>query len=563
MSARLSPVSLLWKILISTSVALSILFAATGWIVQERAERIAMRSLDEEARAGFQAYESLWKARAEMLATMSSLLSRMPDVRAAFYTRDRATIRDTAGEVWSRIAREGAIFLVTDPRGAVIASLGTPQHRTPAELPAVGVAASQFPRQASGFLELEGNLFQVTLTPVYVETAREPALLNVLLAGYRVDDDLARRLLAETGGSEFVFTVGNRVVASSLRNDALYGSGHMPQVKHPLLDLEGKPIGELRISRSLDAARSHLARLRRDILLIWAIAMLAGLALTWLLARRILLPVADLDQAAARIAQGDYKLEVPVRSRDELGRLAETFNAMSASIREARSELIRQERLSTIARLTTSLVHDLRNPLAAIFGGAEMLVDGALSGEQVRRLAGNIYKSSRRIQDMLQELLEIGREVAASREVCRLADLVRAGLDSHVAAMNRQGVTVDAQVPEDIEVEVSRSRVERVFENLIANAVEAMPAGGAIRVSARPHERWVEVAVEDNGPGIPSEIVDRLFHPFVTARKRNGMGLGLAFARQTVLEHGGDLWLDAGFRAGARFCLRLPRAAAN
>ncbi len=563
MPARRSSVSLLWKILVSTSVALTVLFAATGWIVQERAERIAVRSLDEEARASFQAYESLWKARAEMLATVSSLLSRMPDVRAAFYTRDRATIRDTAGEVWNRIARDGAIFLVTDPRGAVIASLGAPQHRIPPELPAVEIAAAQFPRQASGFLELEGELFQVTLTPVYVETAREPALLNVLLAGYRVDDDLARRLLQDTGGSEFVFTVGNRVVASSLRGDALYGSDHMPRLTRPLVDLEGKPIGELRISRSLDAARGHLSNLRRDILLIWLAAMIAGLALTWLLARRILQPVAELDRAAARIAQGDYELEVPVRSRDELGRLAQTFNAMCASIREARAELIRQERLSTIARLTTSLVHDLRNPLAAIFGGAEMLVDSALSPAQVKRLADNIYKSSRRIQDMLQEFLEFGREAGASREVCRLGDLVRAGLDSHAAAMSRQGVTVETLIPEDLEVEVARSRVERVFENLIANAVEAMPEGGAIRIEAQPRDRWVEVAVEDTGPGVAPEIVDRLFHPFATARKRNGMGLGLAFARQTVLEHGGDLWLDAGFQTGARFCLRLPRAGAN
>jgi len=209
------------------------------------------------------------------------------------------------------------------------------------------------------------------------------------------------------------------------------------------------------------------------------------------------------------------------------------------------------------------LVHDLRNPLAAIFGGAEMLVDSALSPAQVKRLAGNIYKSSRRIQDMLQELLELGREAAASREVCRLADLVRAGLDSHVAAMSRQGVTVETQIPEDLEVEAARSRMERVFENLIANAVEAMPAGGAIRIWAQAGGGWVEAAVEDNGPGIAPEIVERLFHPFVTARKRNGMGLGLAFARQTVLDHGGDLWLDAGFRGGARFCLRLPRAGAN
>jgi len=561
--ARRTSGSLLWRILLSTSAALTLLFAATGWIVQNRAERIALRSLEEEVRSGFQAYEALWRSRAEMLATVSRLLSRMPDVRAAFSTRDRATIRDTADEIWGRIGSEGAIFLVTDPQGEVIASLGGAQRPAPAVLPAVKVAAERFPNQASGFLVLDQSLFQVTVTPVYVESPRAPVLLNVLVAGYKVDDDLARRLLLETGGSEFAFVVGGRVVAASLRGEALYSAGQMPRVTHPLLDLEGKPIGELRIGRSLDAARAHLANLRRDILFIWAAAMLAGLVLTWVLARRILEPVAELDRAAARIAQGDYEFSVPVRSQDELGRLAESFNAMSASIREARQELIRQERISTIARLSTSLVHDLRNPLAAIFGGAEMLVDSQLSSQQVKRLAGNIYKSSRRIQELLQELLDLGRQAAAHREICRVADLVRTAVEAHAGALAKLQIELEIALPESLEVEVDRSRIERLFENLIGNSIDAMPGGGLIRVSAGVENRWVMIQVADNGPGVAPEIADRLFQPFVTARKHGGLGLGLAFARQTALDHGGDLWLDRSWAQGACFCLRLPRAGGN
>src|ERR1700722_11482724 len=104
MFARISRLSLLWKILLSTSIALTLLFAITGWIVQDNATRALTQSVAEEGQTSFHAYDSLWRFRAEMLASVSLVLSRMADVRAAFGTGDEATIRDTAGELWSKVA---------------------------------------------------------------------------------------------------------------------------------------------------------------------------------------------------------------------------------------------------------------------------------------------------------------------------------------------------------------------------------------------------------------------------------------------------------------------------
>jgi signal transduction histidine kinase len=102
-------------------------------------------------------------------------------------------------------------------------------------------------------------------------------------------------------------------------------------------------------------------------------------------------------------------VRVPETGGDELARLARTFNQMSSSIQEARRELIRQERLTTIGRLATSIVHDLRNPLAAIYGGAEMMVDGELNPRRRERVAQTIYRSSRVIKELLQELVDVSR----------------------------------------------------------------------------------------------------------------------------------------------------------
>src|SRR3978361_738765 len=99
--------------------------------------------------------------------------------------------------------------------------------------------------------------------------------------------------------------------------------------------------------------------------------------------------------------------------------------------------------------------------------------------------------------------------------------------------------------------------MERVFLNLITNAVEAMPEGGRVEIRAERNGTGVVVTVDDTGPGIPASVRQRLFEPFVTSRK-NGLGLGLALSRQTVLEHGGDLWIEDGDAGGAHFRLRLP-----
>jgi signal transduction histidine kinase len=580
MISSFSRLSLLWKILLSTSVAITLLFALTGWIVQRNAIQTTFGTLEDEVGASFQAYESLWKARADLLGKVSLTLSLMSDVRGAFSTGDQATIRDTAGELWGRVSEENAMFLVTDARGKVIASLGgMPAASLQQDLDSVRQAARHFPAQASGFLMREARLYQAVFTPVYVQSPQGNVLLNVLVAGYYVDPLVARKLKEATGGSEFLFLSGARVMASTLNPratgrlaPALAAHPHLERAgdgvieyaarMKPLLDIEGKPIGELWILRSFESARERIAALRRNVILLWLVAIGAGLILTYLLARRIVEPVKELDRAAAEVARQNYGHRVKVVSQDELGRLARTFNAMCASIQQARQELIRQERISTIGRLSSSIVHDLRNPLAAVYGGAEMLVDAELAPVQVKRLAANIYRASRRIQELLQDLLNVSRGNARGAEICKLSDVAAAGCEPLRAAAEAQNVRVAVEIPDEIELPLERNRMERVFANLVGNALEVMPAGGEIRITARAGDGFVVAEVRDTGPGIAPEIRDRLFEPFVSAGKKNGLGLGLALSRQTVLDHGGDMSAESEPGRGACFRLRLPAGAA-
>jgi signal transduction histidine kinase len=603
MRSPLGRLPLLAKIMLSTSVAVTALFAVTTEIVLHNIRQTMSQSLQEEVRSSFKAYTSVWQSRADLLGAVSHIISDAPEVRGASSTNDKATIEDTAGELWRKISNLDALFLVADPRGQVLASLsGVIPRDFSDNLDFVRTAAAGFPnfvdestsvatQQTSGYYMRnrdDCSLYHISITPIYVQsTPGEPLhKQHILVAGYRVDALVAQQLKDSTG-SDFLFLTPNGVIASTLndratrsvranlaqaRNGELVSDGvaEYAWFQDTLPSISGSPVARICILRPFESARSQVAGLSTKIGMLWLAAMCAGLGLTYLLAQRIVEPIKQLDRAAAEVAHQNYAIEVEVRSEDEMGRLARTFNTMCASIRQAREDLIRHERISTIGRLSGSIVHDLRNPLAAIYGGAEMLVDADLPPAHVKRLAGNIYRASRRIQELLQDLLNVSRGKTGSPELCRLREVASAACDSLAATAASQGVSISLSIPPELELPLDRSRMERAFVNLVGNSLEAMPEGGEIRISASleepggPAESSVLVRVEDTGPGIAPEIRSKLFQPFVTAGKRNGLGLGLALTRQAVLEHGGDMWVDSQPGHGARFSFRLPgvRAAA-
>jgi signal transduction histidine kinase len=580
MNARLKGISLLWRILLSTSIAVTALFALTGWMVQTYAIRVSQHSIEEEVRTSLQAYEALWSARAHSIAAASRIISSMSDVRAAFMTGDRATIRDTAEQLWSQVSDQDALFLVLDPTGNIIASLGGDYR----DLDVTGVhlqsAMKTFPKQVAGYVKRGSHLYYVVLTPVYVESSTGRALLNILLVAVDIDTNLAHTLKSSTHGSDFIFAADGRTIATTLplfstteldaasmvaegvHRVALNGSSYLV-LRTELPDTEKHPVGELYVIRSFVGPGHAFAELQRNVGLIWLVAVTIGLGMTYLLARRIVEPVKRLDKAAEEVIKQNYDYRVPVETNDELGRLANTFNTMCDSIRSARNDLIRQERIATIGRFATSIVHDLRSPLAAIYGGTEMLVDTSLSPEQTRRLAANMYRASRRIQELLQDLTDVGRAGVRPLEVCRLVDLVNAACESLSSQASLEKVAITKEIPPDIEVPAERGRIERVFLNLLNNALEAMPAGGRISITAGQKPESVVIRIQDSGPGIPDEAWTTLFQPFASFGKLNGLGLGLALSRQTILDHGGDLWAEKHTGTGALFYVRLPIAGSS
>lgn len=209
-------------------------------------------------------------------------------------------------------------------------------------------------------------------------------------------------------------------------------------------------------------------------------------------------------------------------------------------------------------RLTVSCLHDLQNPLATIYASAEMLTEVDTSLPQVKRLGTNIYRAACRMREILADLTNEARGKGPPASLSDLREIIDHAWEAALTGIDSCTVQFILDMPAHLEMPLIRSRVERVFFNLFTNAIQAMAAGGAIRVSARSTGDWVRIEVEDTGPGIPKKIRGRLFGFFVTADKENGLGLGLAVSRQTIVDHGGDMWVEPAL--GARFVIRLPHS---
>jgi signal transduction histidine kinase len=216
----------------------------------------------------------------------------------------------------------------------------------------------------------------------------------------------------------------------------------------------------------------------------------------------------------------------------------------------------RSESRSEASWLSASILHDLRNPVGAIYAAAEVLMTLDTTPSQVKRLAANMHRAAGRMRELLTDLTTLTYGHKSTAEICDIREVIAAATNAAWAATENHSVQILLEVPEGIELPLIRPRIEGVFFNLIANALEAMPTGGRFHVTAREANSCVLIEMEDTGPGIPDEIRDRLFEPFVTAGKQDGLGLGLALSRQGILNHGGDIWTEPA--AGARFVIRLP-----
>jgi two-component system sensor histidine kinase BaeS len=268
--------------------------------------------------------------------------------------------------------------------------------------------------------------------------------------------------------------------------------------------------------------------------------------------RRFAAPVADVMEAADRVAAGDYETRVEERGPRDVQRLGRAFNAMTERL--GSNEGRRRQLLADVA-------HELRTPLSVIQANLEALIDGLYPTDEAHlRSVLDETKTMSRLLDDLQTLstAEAGA-LSLHREPTAAAQLVDAAVGSFAAQAEDAGVRLRADADAGLaELDVDRLRIGEVLSNLVANALRHTPAGGEIVVAARPAEAGVELAVADSGTGIDPGRLPHVFDRFSRAPDSPGAGLGLAIARSLVEAHGGRIRAESD-ATGTTISFTLPR----
>lgn len=327
-----------------------------------------------------------------------------------------------------------------------------------------------------------------------------------------------------------------------------------------------------RLGTSMDALSAEARE--REVRSVYALFLLAVLTLgvgvlVSLHTRKLLAPLAEVTQRARAVARGDLSAKEVEPSDDELGELSAAFEQMVSAVGKAQSQAVANERLAAIGKMAAHVTHEIRNPLSAIGLNIELLEEELAqsgSGEksaEARALLAAIAREVGRLENLSEEYLRLARLPSPRMEEGNLGALVADVAQFTKKEMERAGCVVSVESGEKVPSAMyDESQLRQSLLNLLRNAREAMPDGGAIDVSVRAKGMSVVVEVADRGSGIPDEIRARVFDPFFST-KGEGTGLGLAITRRIVEAHGGTITCEPRPGGGTTFAIALPIAPAR
>jgi signal transduction histidine kinase len=365
----------------------------------------------------------------------------------------------------------------------------------------------------------------------------------------------------------------------------------------PLLR-NGSLAGVLEISEPLTNERRYAERIGLSTVLTTLSLAAVGLLMTtvlgaWLVGR----PIKILISKARRVGTGDFSGPLDLRHAGEIGELGAEMNVMSERLAEAGRQVaaataaqiaaIEQvrhaDRLSTVGKLASGIAHELGTPLNVVSGRAQLIQElvpaggvDTLGAAELHDVADNariIVEQSRRMSAIIRQLLDFARRRGVQKAAYDLRQLVAQTVSmlQNLAEKRRVAFIVEPTGAPAL-AQVDAAQIQQVLTNVVVNAIQSMPKGGAVTLSLRPSyaqpppgadiatgERW-EIAVSDQGDGIAAEVLPHVFEPFFTTKAvGEATGLGLSVAYGIVQEHGGFIDVHSEAGKGSRFTIHLPR----
>lgn len=317
---------------------------------------------------------------------------------------------------------------------------------------------------------------------------------------------------------------------------------------------------ELHIGIRENRITQTLSQIRNIVVTLTMIVILIGSALSFSLSRLVTKPLYKLMDFIHNLPKEKFGKSIVIKSRDEVGELAETFNKLSHELKlykermeESYKQMLRTEKLTALGRISAGLAHEIRNPLTSIKVLFQTFKDNpSLTKEDMKV----VLSAAQQMDDLLTRFLRFAKSDEFNMSDVYINSLIKQVLNLVHFQIKNQSIEVNLQLTKLPPVMADRTMLQQALLNLVLNAIEAMPESGTLTISSKMENDSAIVSIRDTGSGIPEDIKDKVFDPFFTT-KADGTGLGLSIVYNIANLHNGEISFETN-REGTTFTLRIP-----
>jgi signal transduction histidine kinase len=554
-------------------------------VIRTIVQRQIQASLASDLKHSVRTYQNLQRQRRELLSRESALLADLPSLKALMTAGDSRTIEDGGVEFWEASGND--LFALFDQSGNLIAlyNRGAPLNRNRVE-----PALEQSLRATQGpvLLAFDGRLYEVAMQPLWFGV-KGTTQLGYVAVGYAINAQIAREV-SEAAAAEVAFVVDGKIIVSTLRPE-LQGQ-LIAQTKEVLrsvnvsqrIQLDGEDylatsadlattpqeqgsalVPKLVVLKSFKQASQLVREVNRWVLTLGLLTLLVGIGMFISISRTLTRPLEVLVGGTRELARGNFEYRLSEDGVEEIRELSRAFERMRVELRRTQAELIDSERLATIGRMASSISHDLRHYLSAMYANAEFMSDGAMPQLEREELLQEVRTAVQGMTDLLDSLLlftRTGRALYPEYQsldgiVENAAHMVR----SHPASRDVK-IVLDGLAP--LMAWVDAKKLGRAVYNILLNGCQAARKGNGLPtvvVTLLEDAESIFIQIADNGSGVPDAVRQTIFLPFVSEGRESGTGLGLTLAQQIAQEHGGSITLNETAEGNTVFTIVLSKAA--
>jgi signal transduction histidine kinase len=567
------------RVLLLTSLVLIIAgtTASSLYIIRSQLSRQVHANLETDLGHSVETFQDLESGRLNALERENTLMAALPSLKALMTTNDQQTIADDAVDFWKTSGND--LFALADGDHRVQAAYATGATNADVLRRDLQVVIAD---ESKHYLLSDGRLYEYSVRPLYFGSQKNGTLLGFVISGYAIDREFLRAV-GRGAGVEAAFFAGSEVAVSTLPKDkqdalqkmtdslrqdgsstiAMVGQERYLTASKDLTSGAGTPL-QLVVMKSFDTADRAEREINRLVFWVSLLALAAGSMLMLFLARMVTQPLELLTAGVRAFGEGDREHSLPTDGTEEVRYLSHEFAQMRDEIEKTNRALLESERLATIGRMASSVSHDLRHYLAAVYANAEFLASPTLPSSERAELFEEIRLAVNGTTDMLDSLLIFSRTGSALQRVpTTLSALVGRAMALVKTHPDAERVTILLEkTSADTTAAVDTKQMERAVYNLLLNACQSARENAGlreVRVSLSAERKTVSVTIEDSGPGVPEGIRDSLFDPFVSEGKQKGTGLGLTLAWSVAREHDGGVRLVSSRAGETIFRLTVAR----